>query len=55
MTGGGSAVPDSMPRSWTRLKDGAGPLCSSTCFHTMGFYYKLAAVPEWVRKHIRVG
>ena len=37
------------------LKDRCRSLCSSTCFHTMGFYYKLAAVPEWVRKHVRVG
>ncbi len=37
------------------LKKRCMSLCSSTCFHTMGFYYKLAAVPEWVRKHVRVG
>ena len=37
------------------LKARCRSLCSSTCFHTMGFYYKLTAVPEWVRKHVRVG
>ncbi|MCX8022331.1 MAG: radical SAM protein [Syntrophorhabdaceae bacterium] len=31
------------------------PLCTSTCFHTMSFYYIMASVPEWVRKHVRVG
>jgi len=31
------------------------PFCSSTCFHTMGYYYKLRSVPQWVGKHIRVG
>jgi MoaA/NifB/PqqE/SkfB family radical SAM enzyme len=37
------------------LKEKCMSLCSSTCFHTMSFYYKLASVPEWVRKHMRVG
>jgi MoaA/NifB/PqqE/SkfB family radical SAM enzyme len=37
------------------LKERCRSFCSSTCFHTMGFYYKLAAVPGWVRKHVRVG
>jgi MoaA/NifB/PqqE/SkfB family radical SAM enzyme len=37
------------------LKEKCRPLCSSTCFHTMGHYYKLSSVPEWVRKHTRVG
>jgi MoaA/NifB/PqqE/SkfB family radical SAM enzyme len=31
------------------------PYCSSTCFHTMAYYYRLRSVPQWVRKHIRVG
>ncbi len=31
------------------------PYCSSTCFHTMAYYYRLQSVPQWVRKHIRVG
>ena len=31
------------------------PVCSSTCYHTMGHYYKLLTIPEWVRKHVRVG
>ncbi len=31
------------------------PYCSSTCFHTMAYYYKFRSVPQWVRKHIRVG
>jgi len=31
------------------------PHCSSTCFHTMAYYYQIQAVPQWVRKHIRVG
>ncbi len=30
-------------------------LCSSTCFHTMGHYYNLRFLPQWIRKHIRVG
>jgi MoaA/NifB/PqqE/SkfB family radical SAM enzyme len=37
------------------LKEKCMSLCSSTCFHTMSFYYKMASVPQWVRKHIRVG
>jgi MoaA/NifB/PqqE/SkfB family radical SAM enzyme len=31
------------------------PLCSSTCFYTMGHYYNLRTIPQWVMKHIRVG
>lgn len=31
------------------------PYCSSTCFYTMAYYYKFRSVPQWVRKHIRVG
>ena len=29
--------------------------CSSTCFYTMAYYYNLSNVPEWVRKHVKVG
>jgi MoaA/NifB/PqqE/SkfB family radical SAM enzyme len=38
-----------------KLKEQCRPLCSSTCFHTMGHYYQLATIPQWVGKHIRVG
>jgi radical SAM protein with 4Fe4S-binding SPASM domain len=37
------------------LKEQCRPFCSSTCYHTMGYYYNLSSVPEWVRKHTRVG
>jgi hypothetical protein len=37
------------------LKEECMPECSSTCFCTMGHYYSLSALPEWVRKHMRVG
>ena len=37
------------------VKEQCLPLCSSTCFYTMGHYYNLHTVPEWVRKHTRVG
>ncbi len=37
------------------VKKNCMPYCSSTCFHTMAYYYKLQSVPQWVRKHIRVG
>lgn len=30
------------------------PLCSSTCFYTLGHYYKLRSFPEWIRKYIRL-
>ena len=29
--------------------------CSSTCYHTMGDYYNLRYLPQWIGKHIRVG
>ena len=29
--------------------------CSSTCFYTMAHYYKMPHIPQWIRKHIRVG
>jgi MoaA/NifB/PqqE/SkfB family radical SAM enzyme len=31
------------------------PHCSSTCFYTMGSYYTLEGMRQWVRKHMRVG
>ena len=31
------------------------PHCSSTCFYTMGHYYNMFCIPEWVRKHVLVG
>ncbi|MDY7037687.1 MAG: radical SAM protein [Thermodesulfobacteriota bacterium] len=37
------------------VKEKCSPLCSSTCFHTMGYYYNLRYFPQWIRKHIRVG
>jgi MoaA/NifB/PqqE/SkfB family radical SAM enzyme len=37
------------------LKEKCLHLCSSTCFHTMSYYYNLRWVPQWVRKHTRVG
>ena len=37
------------------LKEKCLPHCSSTCFCTMGHYYSLRTIPEWVRKHMRVG
>jgi len=38
-----------------RLKEKCLLHCSSTCFCTMGHYYNLHSIPEWVRKHTRVG
>jgi radical SAM protein with 4Fe4S-binding SPASM domain len=38
-----------------KLKERCRPLCSSTCYHTMGHYYNLSSIPQWVRKHTRVG
>ncbi len=37
------------------LKEKCKSLCSSTCYHTMGHYYSLRSLSEWVRKHMRVG
>lgn len=37
------------------LKKKCLPLCSSTCFYTMGHYYNLNFFPQWIRKHIRMG
>lgn len=42
-------------RELQAVKEKCLPLCSSTCFYTMGHYYNLHAIPEWVRKHTRVG
>jgi MoaA/NifB/PqqE/SkfB family radical SAM enzyme len=37
------------------VKERCQPLCSSTCFHTMSYYYHMSSVPQWVLKHARVG
>jgi MoaA/NifB/PqqE/SkfB family radical SAM enzyme len=37
------------------FKEKCKSLCSSTCFHTMGHYYRLRSLSEWVRKHMQVG
>jgi MoaA/NifB/PqqE/SkfB family radical SAM enzyme len=37
------------------VKEKCLPSCSSTCFFTMGHYYNMRFLPEWIRKHIRVG
>lgn len=37
------------------VKEGCLPLCSSTCFYTMGHYYNSRWLSEWVRKHTRMG
>ena len=37
------------------LREKCFPLCSSTCFYTMGHYYNLRFLPQWILKHIRVG
>jgi MoaA/NifB/PqqE/SkfB family radical SAM enzyme len=37
------------------VKEKCRPRCSSTCFFTMGHYYNMHSLPEWIRKHIRVG
>jgi MoaA/NifB/PqqE/SkfB family radical SAM enzyme len=37
------------------VKEKCLPLCSSTCFYTMGHYYDLRTIPQWVRKHTRIG
>ena len=43
------------PAELQAVKKRCMPYCSSTCFHTMAYYYQLKSVPQWVRKHIRVG
>jgi MoaA/NifB/PqqE/SkfB family radical SAM enzyme len=43
------------PTELQAVKKRCMPYCSSTCFHTMAYYYQLKSVPQWVRKHIRVG
>lgn len=37
------------------LKKKCLPYCSSTCFHTMAYYYSLRTIPQWVRKHVGIG
>ena len=37
------------------VKEECLPRCSSTCYCTMGHYYNLRFLTEWIRKHIRVG
>jgi len=37
------------------MKEKCLPLCSSTCFYTMGHYYNLRSFPQWIRKHVSVG
>ena len=29
--------------------------CLSTCFYTMGHYYRISEVPKWILKHVRDG
>jgi len=37
------------------VKEKCLPQCSSTCYYTMGHYYNLRFLTEWIGKHIRVG
>jgi MoaA/NifB/PqqE/SkfB family radical SAM enzyme len=37
------------------LKEKCNLNCSSTCFYTMGHYYDMSTLPDWVMKHVRVG
>jgi MoaA/NifB/PqqE/SkfB family radical SAM enzyme len=37
------------------VKKKCQPFCSSTCFHTMSYYYNMSTVSEWIFKHVRVG
>jgi len=37
------------------VKEKCLPLCSSTCLYTLGHYYNFRSIPEWTRKHIRIG
>jgi MoaA/NifB/PqqE/SkfB family radical SAM enzyme len=43
------------PEELVALKKKCLPNCSSTCFYTMGYYYNLKHVAQWIRKHTRVG
>jgi MoaA/NifB/PqqE/SkfB family radical SAM enzyme len=43
------------PADLAALKQRCKSLCSSTCYHTMGHYYSLRSLSEWVGKHMRVG
>ncbi|MBW2028621.1 MAG: radical SAM protein [Deltaproteobacteria bacterium] len=38
-----------------KMKKECVPHCSSTCFYTMAHYYNMRYLPEWIRKHVRVG
>jgi len=38
-----------------RVKASCMPYCSSTCFHTMSYYYNPSCVFGWIRKHVGVG
>ena len=37
------------------IKEKCQPLCSSTCFHTMSYYYDIFTMPQWILKHARIG
>lgn len=39
----------------TEVKKKCLPSCSSTCMYTLGSYYNLRNLPEWVIKHTRMG
>jgi len=43
------------PEELAEVKKTCRPECSSTCYYTMGHYYDLRWMPEWVRKHTRAG
>ena len=43
------------PEELVALKKKCLPNCSSTCFYTMGYYYNLKHLSQWIRKHTRVG
>jgi MoaA/NifB/PqqE/SkfB family radical SAM enzyme len=43
------------PEELDELKKKCNLNCSSTCFFTMGHYYNMKTLPEWVMKHVRVG
>ena len=43
------------PEELDELKKKCNLNCSSTCFFTMGHYYNMKTLHEWVMKHVRVG
>ncbi len=43
------------PQELAQLKQRCKSQCSSTCFYTMGSYYRFGPLMQWVRKHARVG